>query len=129
MRSIAIILIWVGVVLAGEDSPYEMTLKQMLKSMEEITMQLKAIDSEAAAMAARPALRKSADTWIEARAKGAKLAPPERDEKVRLVKLYKPKLEQAMKKLFIETIRIEVIPGGKDALKEIQGVLKKEGKE
>ena len=49
-----------------------------------------------------------------------------RDEKTRLEKLYKPKLEEALKKMFGEVRRVEGIPGGKDALKEIAGVLKKD---
>jgi hypothetical protein len=33
-----------------------------------------------------------------------------------------------MKKMFTEVRRVEAIPGGKDTLKEISAVLKKDGK-
>ena len=49
-----------------------------------------------------------------------------KEEKERLVKLYKTKLDQTLKKLFVEIQRVSVITGGKEALMEIAGVLKKD---
>ena len=125
---VGILLIAAGLAGAGEGSPYEQAVKKMLGSLDKITSALKTIESEDTAKSAGPDLRKAADTWVEARAKAAKLPPPERDEKERLAKLYKPKMDEALKKMFTEIQRVNGIPGGKEALKEIASVLKKDGK-
>jgi hypothetical protein len=126
--SIAVMLLALGAAAAGEGSPYEKAIQKMIGSLDEIAVTLKTVIDEDTAGAAKPDLRKSAGVWVETRAKAAKLQPPEKDEKVRLEKLYKPKLEEAMRKMFIEVRRVENIPGGKEALKEISGVLKKDDK-
>ena len=115
-------------VIAGEGSPYEKALTQVVESFEKIGATLKNIMDEEAAIAAKPELRKAADAFIKVRAQANKMQPPEKDEKLRLEKRFKPKLEEAMKKMFIEVQRVQVIPGGREALKEIAGVLTKEEK-
>ena len=126
--SLGIVLVGVGFAVGAQDSPYEQALQQVVESFDKIGVTLKTIVDEESAAAAKPDLRKSAASFLEARAKAAKMPPPEKVEKVRLEKLYKPKLEAAMKKMFTEARRVEAIPGGKDALKEISAVLKKDGK-
>jgi len=126
--SIAIVFVAFALLGAGNGSPYEKALLQMIGSLDSIGTKLKTIIDEDSALAAKPALRKAADTWVDGRTKAEKLEPPERDEKTRLEKLYKPKLEDALRKMFTEIRRVENIPGGKDALKEISGVLKKDSK-
>ena len=126
--SMVVIFFTLGILSAGEASPYEKTLQTMIGNLDKIGVTLKTIVDEESADAAKPTLRKEAVIWIEARAKAAKLPPPERDEKTRLEKMYKPKLEEAMRRVFTEVRRVENIPGGKEALKEINGVLKKDGK-
>jgi hypothetical protein len=126
--SIGILLVAVGFAGGTQGSPYEQALQQVVDSFDKIGLSLKTIVNEESAAAAKPDLRKSAASFVEARTKAAKLQPPEKDEKVRLEKLYKPKLDAAMKKMFTEVRRVEAIPGGKDALKEISGILKKDGK-
>ena len=126
--SIAVVLFVIGVAAAGENSPYEKAVQKMIGSLDEIAATLKTVIDEDTAGAAKLDLRKSAGVWIETRAKASKLQPPEKEEKARLEKLYKPKLEESMRKMFIEIRRVEIIPGGKEALKEISGVLKKEEK-
>lgn len=121
-------LLLAAIAAAQEESPYEKTIQKMIGSLDEIATTLKTIIDEDSAGAAKPDLRKSAAVWIETRAKAAKLQPPEKEEKLRLEKLYKPKLEESMRKMFLEVRRVENIPGGKDALKEISGVLKKDDK-
>ncbi len=116
-------------VVAGEMSPYEKALTQIVESFEKIGTTLKNISDEEAANNAKPDLRKAADTFLKVRAEAAKLQPPEKDEKLRLEKQFKPRLQDAMKKMFIEIQRVAVIPGGKEALKEIADVLKKDEKE
>ncbi len=126
--SVAMLLLALGVAAAGEETPYEKAIVQMLGSLDEITKKLKTVIDEDSASAAKPELRKSADVWAETRARAAKLAPPEKAEKGRLEKLYKPKLEESLRKMKVEVGRVENIPGGKEALKEIAAVLQKEEK-
>ncbi len=126
--SVVITLLAVGVAFAGEETPYEKAIVQMLGSLDEITKKLKTVIDEDSANAAKPELRKSADVWVETRSRAGKLLPPEKAEKDRLEKLYKPKLEDSLRKLKIEVSRVENITGGKDALKEIAAVLQKEEK-
>lgn len=125
---ILIALAAIGIGHAGEGSAYEKSLQQVVESFTKIGTSLRAIVDEDSAQAAKPELRKAADDFLAARAKAEKMQPPEKDEKVRLEKMYKAKLEEAMKKMFTEVRRVELIPGGKDALKEISSILKKDTK-
>ena len=115
-------------VVAAQGSPYEQALQQGVDGLEKIATTLKTIVDEESAGAAKPALRKSADAFVEAKAKAAKLQPPEKEEKARLEKQFKPKFDEAIKKLNSEIRRVESIPGGKEALKEIAHALKKDEK-
>ncbi len=126
--SVGIVVIAVGFVGASQGSPYEQTLQQVIDSFEKIGAKLKTIMDQESAAASKPDLRKSADAYLAARAKATKMQPPEKEEKARLEKQYKPKLEKAMKAMFEEIRRVEQIPGGTDALKEIASVLKKDSK-
>ena len=126
--SIAILLLAAGFAAAQQGSPYEQALQQVIDSFDTIGTTLKTIVDEETAAGAKPSLRKSSDAFLEARAKATKMQPPEKAEKERLEKTYKPKLEAAMKKMFTEVFRVKEIPGGKDALKEISSVLKKDEK-
>lgn len=128
MLGLVIVLIALGVARAGEGSAYEKSLQQVLDSFDKIAASLKGIVDEDSATAAKPELRKAADNFVDARAKAEKMQPPEKDEKVRLEKQFKAKLEASMKKMFTEVRRVELLPGGKDALKEISGILKKDSK-
>jgi uncharacterized protein YnzC (UPF0291/DUF896 family) len=126
--SMVILSLAVGFAAAQQASPYEQALQQVIDSFDTIGTTLKTIVDEETAAGAKPTLRKSSDAFLEARAKATKMQPPEKAEKERLEKTYKPKLEAAMKKMFTEVFRVKEIPGGKDALKEISSVLKKDEK-
>jgi hypothetical protein len=115
-------------IVAAQGSPYEQALQQGVDGLEKIGTTLKTIVDEESAAAAKPALRKSADAFVESKAKAAKLPPPEKEEKARLEKQFKPKFDEAIKKMNTEIRRVESIPGGKEALKEIAHALKKDDK-
>jgi hypothetical protein len=123
--SIVIVLVAVGFAGATQGSPYEQLLKQVLQSVDKVTVTLETIKDEESAAAAKPDLRKAATLFLEAKAKGDKMQPPEKDEKVRLEKMYKPKLKESMEKMNAQVTRVQFIPGGKDALKEISVLLPK----
>jgi hypothetical protein len=108
---------------AGEESPHEQALKQMLRSLDKMTTTLEGMRDAETAQAARPELRKAADAWVAAREKADGLPPPEKAEKDRLVKEYKGKMDAALKKLFTEVGRVRSFPAGKEALQEIRAVL------
>lgn len=126
--SVGIILVALGIAAAGEGSPHEQVIQKTLGTLDAIAAELTKIVDEESAVAAKPELRKAATTWAEIQARAKKLQPPDKDEKARLEKLYKPKIDETLKKLLIQKVRVEVIPGGKDALKEISSVLKPDGK-
>lgn len=126
--AIGLTLVSLAALIAGEGSPYERAIVQMIGSLDKMTAVLKTIEAEDSAQASRPELRKAADIWVETRIRAAKLQPPEREEKERLTKIFRPKIDEALKKMFVEVQRVSLIPGGKEALKEIAGVLKKDGK-
>jgi hypothetical protein len=126
--SVGIVLLALGILRAGEESPHEQVIQKTLSTLNLINEELTKIMDEESALAAKPELTKAAKTWSETQAKAKKLQPPDRDEKVRLEKLYKPKLDETMKKLLTQKVRVEAIPGGKEALKEISSVLKPDGK-
>jgi hypothetical protein len=126
--SIVILMLTVGVAVAGQVSPHEAMLKQAVESFEKIGASLKKIEDKASAEAARPDLRKAADAFIEARAKAEKVQQPEKEEKARLEKLYKARLDDAFKLVKTQSIRVDSIPGGREALKEIAGIWKKDSK-
>jgi hypothetical protein len=129
LTGFVLLLASTGLVAAAQGSPYEQTLKQAIESFDKIAVTLKTIMDEETAAAAKPNLKKAATAFLEARARAAKLQPPEKDEKARLEKEFKAKLEESMRKVFTEVRRVEAIPGGRDALKEISAVLKKDSKE
>jgi hypothetical protein len=89
---------------------------------------LTTIKTEESADAAKPELQKAAKEWVALRGQAEKLPPPSRMEKERLEKEYKPKLEAAQKKIYGEVTRVQRIPRGPEALKEIRSVLDKREK-
>jgi hypothetical protein len=128
LLSVGVLILFISSAPAGGEPSHEDVVKQMLAGLDKITMSLTTITNEESAEAAKPELRKAAKGWIELRAKVEKLPPPPREEKERLDKEYKEKLVTARKKLNAEKIRVENIPGGAEALKEIRGVFEKQMK-
>jgi hypothetical protein len=110
---------------AGQDAPptHEDVLKKMVGTLEELNKSLASITNQESAAKARPELRKHAEEWVAHRALADKLPPPTRAEKDKLEKEFKGKLEAAQKRLFGEVMRVQNVPGGSDALKEIRGVI------
>src|SRR4051812_44174818 len=101
---------------AGDGSRFEDIVKQMLGTMENLTSTLSTVRDEETAKAAIPELRKAAGLWATVKKKAEALPPPPKEEKDRLAKLYKTKLEEAQKKLFGEVQRVQAVPGGRAAL-------------
>jgi hypothetical protein len=103
-------------------------IKQMLATLDRIATTLESITTQESADAAKPQLQKSSKEWLAVRAKAEKLPPPSREEKDRLEKEFKGKLDAAQKKLAGEVMRGKNIPGGPEALQEIRSVLIKQMK-
>jgi hypothetical protein len=103
-------------------------IKEMLGTIDKLTVTLMTIKDEETAKSARPELRKSAAQWLLVREKAEKMKPPTKEEKERLEKEFKEKLIVAKKKLDGEIDRVKRLPGGKEALQEIRLVLDRKAK-
>lgn len=124
---------WMGVLVAfgagllpltaGEESPHELAVKQVLKSLDKLTMALSAVKDAETAQAARPELRKAAKDWTELKSKTALLPPPDKAEKDRLAKEYKGKMDDAIKKYYVEVGRVFSFQAGKEVLVELKPVV------
>src|SRR5438128_1565125 len=90
---------------AGGKAPFEEVIKQMLDTMDGLSTILGTIRDEETAKGAQPELRKAAGKWQLIHKKAEGLPPPPKEEKDRLAKQYKVKLEEAQKKLFGEVAR------------------------
>jgi hypothetical protein len=122
------LLLGAATLSAGAAERHEAVLKEMIGAVDKLGEALKAVEDADSAKAAKPELKKGAQTFLAARAKAGKLPPPDKEAKDRLAKTYRPKLEEAMKKLFTEVRRVEKVPGGAAALVEIQPILPDNGK-
>jgi len=107
----------------GDIASFEAVLKDMLGTMDKLTATLTAVKDEATAKAARPELQKNAEHFAAIRKKAATLRPPNKEEKEKLEKEYRPKLLESNKKLLGEMVRVSSVPGGKEALKELSELL------
>ncbi len=108
---------------AGEETPHELAVKQVLKSLDKLTVALSAVKDADTAQAARPELRKAAKDWTDLKAKTALLPPPDKAEKDRLVKEYKGKMDEAIKKYYGEVGRVFSIQAAKEVLMELKPVV------
>ncbi|MBM4067910.1 MAG: hypothetical protein FJ271_03060 [Planctomycetes bacterium] len=108
---------------AAEIKPSDI-VKETLEIMEKISKQLAAVKDEDSAKAARSELKSSVTRWLEMRKRAEKLKPPaSKAERDRLDKEFRGKLVNANKKLRAEIARVDRVPGGRDALKELVNLI------
>jgi hypothetical protein len=120
MRTLSALAFLAAVSWAGDDGGrFESVVKSMLGAMGKMTQVLTTITDEDTAKSARPELKKVAQEWSALRKRAEDTPPPTKQEKDRLAQAYKSKVEDAQKKLFNEIGRVQLIPGGKDALTEL----------
>lgn len=110
-------------VFAGDSARLEDIVKSMLGAMDRLSSALSTIQDEDTARAAHPDLKKGAEEWLVLRKRAENVPPPTREEKVKLEKEFKGKIEEAQKKLFTEIARVQNVPGGKEALQEVSKAL------
>jgi hypothetical protein len=113
-----------GPVLGNEPKLADI-VKEVLDTLDKITTTLATVKDEPTAKAAVPDLRKGVARFKELRTLADKAKPPSTEEKDRLKKEYKERLEKATAKAFAEIARVKKVPGGSEALKEINLVIKK----
>ena len=106
-------------------SPHEAVVKEMLRTLEQVTGVLGKISDEASAEAARPELRAADKRMLQLRKKAKELKQPSKEEKDRLAREYRARFEDALKKLRAEVIRVKGIPGGDAAVKELSSLNEK----
>ena len=116
-------------VIRDQARAFEDVVKQMLDTMGSLTTTLATIRDDETAKSAQPDLRKAAGKWQLIKKKAEGLPPPSKEEKDRLAKEYRTKLEEAQKKLFGEVARVSTIPGGRAALLEVSSILGKKNKQ
>ncbi len=114
---------------AQEKAQFEDTIKQMLETMDSLSTLLATVRDEETAKSSQAPLRKAAEKWHAIKKNADGLPPPPKEEKDRLAKQYRMKLEEAQKKLFGEVARVRSVRGGPEALLEISGVLDKKSKQ
>jgi len=121
--------LWLPVELAhAGEGRFEGVLKELVGSLDKLTSTLAGITDEESAKSAQPELRKLAAQWQLLMKKAEDVAPPTKEEKERLEKAYAAKLTEARRKLFGEVERVREVAGGREALKEIAGVLARKSK-
>jgi hypothetical protein len=103
-------------------SPYEAIVKDILEATQKMTTVLVTIQDAATAANARPELKKAAEKFIEVRKKAEELKQPNLEERERVSRAYRTKLEQAVNRFLQERSRVAAIPGGRDALQELAGL-------
>jgi hypothetical protein len=115
-----VLLVAVGFVGApAGDGSYENIVKDMLGTLEQITKVLGTIDNQGSADAARPELKKAATKMLDLRKQADEAKQPNKEEKDRLAKEYGPKMAEAVKKLQMQSARVQGIAGGPAALEEL----------
>lgn len=128
LGSLFLVVVVAATARSGSESKLEDLVKQTLSVLDRITTTLTTVRDEDTAKAAVPELKKGAEQFLTLKKKAADLPPPSKDEKDRLAKLYRSKLEEARKKLLFEVGRLKDVPGGNVALREISAVLEKDKK-
>lgn len=113
---------------ADRSEAFEKLVKGMVGTLERISQSLAEIKDRETADAARPILRKSGEDFLALRKQAETLPPPPKEVKDRLAKLYRGKLEAVQKKILAEVVRVQRLPGGREALEELGTVLGKEPK-
>ena len=95
-------------------SPYETVLKELVAALDGVTKVLAGVRTEANARDAVPEVKKAVSRLKEVQKKAAALPQPEKAEKDRVSKLYRPKLQESISKLTTEIARVKAIPGGSE---------------
>jgi len=98
-------------------SPYEGVLKELLANLGRLTDVLTTVKDEPSVQAAVPEVKKVVVQLGELRNKAKALPQPDKAEKERITRIYRPKLEEAIHKQLAEVARVKTIPGGSDLVK------------
>ena len=110
---------------AGGKDATEDVVARMLGQLEKMAEALGSMKDEESAASAREGLKKNVAAFRELRLQADKLPPPSREVKDRLAKEYKKKFVDVQEKLMLEVTRIRAtVPGGRDALTEVSGLLR-----
>jgi len=102
-----------------KESSYEALVKDMLATVEEATKTLGTIKDQETADAAGPKLEEFGRKLLALRKQADSLPQPEKDEKDLLELKYRPRFDDALKKLRNESVRVKALPGGDEAVKRL----------
>jgi hypothetical protein len=115
-------LLWLGSALMAAQTVaenYETFVKDVIETVQQINKTLGEIKDRPSAEAAKPELKKNAEKLLELRKLAEQAKEPSKADKDRLEKEYAGKMAATIKKLQDETIRVNDIPGGREAVAEL----------
>jgi hypothetical protein len=99
---------------------YEGTMQKMLGQLNELSSVLEGVKDEASAKAAKPKLQKIGAEMQELKKQVDAMKKPTKEEEDALKKKYEPQMKDAVAKLMKESMRVAMVPGGADLMKEMQ---------
>jgi len=108
----------------GRDS-LESLRKQQLLTVKEANDLLETIKDKASADKAKPRLKELGDRWRDLDKRVGDLPPIPTEEEARVQKKYDDELNGAKMRYFRESIRVSLVPGGAEVLKEVGDLKKK----
>ena len=114
-------LLWASRGRAAETAAYEEVVKGIISALKEGADTLATIKDKDTAKAAAPKLRKVAESLRGLKKKADQLGNPSEDQKAELEKKYKKDMETAQTSFRKEVVRVRNVPGGKEALQEMEG--------
>lgn len=102
---------------------HESLLEDSIKALTAFSDVLTSIKDKASSETAKPKLKEAAQKMLDLKDRSDKLGEPKGAAKDDLEKKYKGKMEEVVKKLTTEMIRISMLDGGMDIVKDLGEML------
>lgn len=107
----------------AQDS-YEKVADEMIPAFTKLGDTLANVKDKKTFEDAKPTFKQVTKTMLDLKERAEKLGEPKGDKKEELEKKYKPKIEEATKKMTTEMVRIATqVEGGQDIVKELSEIL------
>lgn len=105
---------------AAELKEYDAAIGELIDALKEGAKILKDIRDQDSAEAAKPQLKKLGDRFRDLAKKFKQLGPPTKDQDEELKKNHRKEIQAAQTEFRKQRDRVEKVPGGKEALKELE---------
>ena len=116
----AALLVWTSSVSARENDTHESLTKELIQSIKGISDILATVKDKPTADEARPKLRAAVKTMADLKLRSEKLGKPTKEQEEELKKKYSKMLEEQVKRLTDQAVRLQNVEGGKELLKELE---------